>query len=196
MATLALRDCEICETPFLARFSGHKFCSESCRERAKYLRMRNDPDRWAAYLAAERASYTPALPRPERTCDEPGCGAKHLARGMCRKHYYSDRRQRGLDGSIRTDVVSAMVKHYDESGEFLGDLQHLRLLCKVPVGVIPLCPECRSWMALVPNDDDMVLRDCGKCRVRALLNAEEVECLISEARLTERSTRTVNSSPN
>lgn len=146
--------------------------------------MKSDPARWDAYLARLRANYVPTGtsrgPRPTRTtCSTDGCEEKHFALGFCRKHYRRDRYRRGLDRKAHTELVGALVKRYDADGQFIEEPQHRRLVTKI-VGklLIPECPACGGIMRKLPHDE-LDLRDCGDCRVRASLNVEEVSWLTS-----------------
>jgi hypothetical protein len=126
---------------------------------------------------------------PERRCEIPDCSSKHLARSLCRKHYYQDRYRRGLDRREGPEIVPALLKRYDMAGEFTSEATPRRLLARIAGQLlIPECPDCGRIMVKVPNES-LDLRDCGQCRVRVLLNDEEVSWLISEEHSRRQSTR-------
>lgn len=192
------RLCGVCGVDFFPKSTVQIYCTSRCREHAKYDRVRNDPARWSAYLARLRDNYEPKGNPPgpvplHSGCSVDGCTAKHLARGFCRKHYRRDRYRRGLDRESPVELIAALVKHYDESGDFIEEPTPRRLVAKASAGLlVPECPDCGHSMFKLPNDS-MDLRDCGKCRVRALLNSEEVSWLTSLEPSIERSRPTRNS---
>lgn len=187
----ASRDCLVCQGGFFPKAIAQIYCSAKCRDRAKYDRIRNDPDKWAAYLAKDREQYVPKV-RVTRTCGVDGCEEKHLARGMCRQHYRRARYREGLDRRKQPTLISALVKRYDEAGEFIEPATSRRVAAEVsPTLVFVECPDCGRVMFRIPNAAHD-LRDCAACRVRVMLNEEEVEWLTSEARSIERSKPTLN----
>lgn len=92
-------NCSVCGKLVETPRANVRYCSGQCREQAKYLRVRNDPDRWAAYLAKERDQYTPKRqdPKPRRYCELEGCENLVHSMNMCKKHYRRSRKRQGLD---------------------------------------------------------------------------------------------------
>lgn len=183
------RPCKQCGEMFTPRHSARELCSERCRNRRKYLAMKNDPEAWGAYLARMRryyaAQHPPAPKAPSRLCSVEGCERVHQARGFCSMHYKRDRYRRGLDHGRGRHMtfVGALVKRYDETG-FVTDPQPRRLVADVTPGLLwTLCPECGHIMRSIQNALGLDLRDCNVCGVRASLNREEVEWLIYERRM-------------
>ena len=44
-----------------------------------------------------------------RTCEEPGCGRKHVARGMCRRHYQLAFRNSGPDDLLTPEEAEQLT---------------------------------------------------------------------------------------
>lgn len=168
------RTCPQCATEFAAT-GPRVYCSNRCKEAAKYERIRNDPEKWSEELARCRARYVPKPPRPIRLCDEPGCAGKHLARGLCSKHYRRWQWEQGNEARNPTTVVGAMASLF---GAYFPKPKMIKV--RATVGVMAHCPWCDSLMAATSPAG----RACRACGTTAVLNEEEVSWVISEARLT------------
>lgn len=190
------RNCGFCGSSFENAY-GRKYCSEDCirnaqneRLRAQYEQLRNDPKAWAAYLAELRANYVPKPPRETRFCSVTDCGRKHCARGFCAKHYYGSRRASGeTDGHGRKPIdppllMPALVKRYDESGEFIEEPWSTKIVMTVHSGLLSVrCPNCHTAPIRMLNYS-YEFWDCAFCWTRVRMNKEEVLWAISEQPLT------------
>lgn len=72
--------------------SRSKYCSARCRERAKYLLLKADPERYAAMVARVNARYRRVNPEPRKRtapaqCSQDGCDRVSKTRGLCATHY-------------------------------------------------------------------------------------------------------------
>lgn len=191
--------CAFCEQEFAPANGNAKYCSSACLEKAKYRKLRADPEKWAASLARLRASYVPKGrppgPPPQRVgCSEDGCEEKHLARGFCRRHYYRDRRRRGLDGARTYPVegLHALVREFDrDTGDWIGEPWSASVLVKFPSATIVWvdCPKCRRFMYAHPATE--ALWNCSTCLLGVKLNEEEVAWLYAK-HSTEQRTRTAS----
>lgn len=91
--------CAHCEASFSAS-NGKIYCSQKCREQAKYAVLKGDPVAWAKFLAKSNANYTKVSDRPGYVkpvpvvCSIDGCGRRLEALGLCRTHYRASRPRR------------------------------------------------------------------------------------------------------
>jgi hypothetical protein len=188
MTILTARACDECGSSYWPLAEKQRFCSNPCRERSKYRDRRADPAQWEPYLTRRREKYTPKPKPAPRQCSVVSCDAKHFALGLCRKHYRRRRWTQGRDGrdvaAGRRIPVGALAKHYDAEGNFTEEPYAVRVYVEVSGVIFPHCPECGRIMFKIPETDPMDLRDCGSCRLRVNLNAEEVSWVISERRST------------
>lgn len=169
------RPCAVCEQTFNPDASLQKYCSSRCRERAKYASLKANPERYAAYLARTRTRYTPKPPRPIRTCDQAECDGKHLARGMCRKHYRAWQWAQGAESPNPAIIIMGMASLH---GALFPKLKPIKV--RPAVGVMAHCPWCDSLMGATSPVD----RACRSCGTTVVLNEEEVSWAISERRST------------
>lgn len=188
----AARKCEECGREFLAINGNHRLCTPKCREVRKHKRLRADTERWERVKARHRERYTRKPKRETRVCLSPDCDRKHVARGFCKMHYARWQRARAQDRN--RDLVGCLMKRYDDRGDFIGPPTPTRVLCDVSSPLVfPRCPDCRAVMRKIPHAE-LDLRDCRACRIRVLLNQEEVEWLACEKRSTAAWTLTARSS--
>ncbi len=153
-------------------------CRSANGDAAKYDQLRSDPERWSAWLAKRRATYTPKPPRPLRLCTVDDCSAKHLARGMCRKHYRSWQWANGEEVAKPTHIIGSMASLH---GAYYPKPKMVKV--KVATGVLAYCPACTSLMGAVDEEH----RYCNSCGTTLTLNMEEVSWVISEQRSIEAS---------
>lgn len=170
------RTCPVCEETFEANGT-RRYCTRVCLEKAKYQRLRNDPEKWAKQLESLRARYVPRPPRPSRKpCAIDDCGYLSWAKGLCGPHYAKRRRALGLDGPKNPiTVIGSTASLY---GAYFPKPKRIKV--RVTVGVMAFCPWCDALMAASSPID----RTCRKCGTTVTLNAEEVSWVISEKRLT------------
>lgn len=200
------RPCVICAQEYEPASTNQKYCSDKCRERAKYHSLKSDPDRYAQYLKRMRDRYVPSGKPPgpapkQRWCGVAGCSERHLAKGMCKKHWRRDRRARGLEGRPKDiQLVGALRKNFDPvTGELDQDsVTSTKIMVHVvsPDFGLALCPECKLPMRFSTPEIPfayMELWSCGRCAVAARLNEEEFAWVISEKRSTAQSERTSKS---
>lgn len=167
------RACASCGVKYQPRAANQLYCSPRCVERAKYRRVRSDPERWAAYLAKERAKYTPAPPRPERLCDLGGCERRHFALGLCRNHYYKKRRDEGRDGGSKVELLQAQCHRWGASAPKVKSVRY-----RMAAGLLPDCPQCDTLMRPITGSHFI----CFACWTEARFNPEEVAWLVSRIR--------------
>lgn len=113
--------------------------------------------------------------RLNRSCEMPDCGAKHLARGMCRQHYRKWQYDRDGDKRNPVTVIGGMASLF---GAYFPKPKPIKV--RVTVGAMAHCPWCDSLMAATSPTH----RFCRHCGTTAELNEEEVEWVTSERRLT------------
>lgn len=159
------------------------YCSGVCKQRAKDARKmeryRNDPEFRAVVLARQtkraRAMGVRPMIRRDEQCGSANCEGKHFAKGFCRRHYYADRRNQGLDHGCELILLNAVARLHG-----VGDAKVKPVKCRVGIGVLVTCPACGATMcAKTPHE-----RTCPACRTTALLNPEEVAWVISARRST------------
>lgn len=170
------RPCASCSAEYQPRAANQLYCSTRCVERAKYLRVRSNPDKWAAYLAKERAKYVPAAPRPERKCDVDDCGRKHFALGLCRNHYYKQRRDEGRDGGSKVEVLRAQCHRWAATAPKVKAVRY-----RMAAGLLPDCPQCDTLMRPLTGDHFL----CCGCWTEVRFNPEEVSWLVSKNRASD-----------
>lgn len=197
------RTCGVCGAIYRARGFKQKYCSSGCREKAKYQSVRSDPDRWEQVKSNARARYVPTGRPPGSApihvgCAVPGCDRKHCARGLCSKHYYATRRASGETDSkgctaAPPDLLRALVKRYDESGEFIEEPWVTTARVRVDSSLVRAsCPCCNRGYMRAVSPESREFWDCGECRARVRLNQEEVEWLASGKRSMSQSPRTAS----
>jgi len=104
--TLTFEPCPQCGDSFTAG-RNRKFCSQRCRELAKYEAMKADPEAWAAFCAKSNARYVKVADRPGYTkpvrpkvpCSLDDCDRVATSRKMCTMHYRRWARATGLEKS-------------------------------------------------------------------------------------------------
>lgn len=174
------RVCEGCEAEFLAATPKARYCSQRCRGQASYLRKKATPEAWEQYLADCRKRYVPKGrppgPAPKQvTCGVDGCDAKHLARGMCRKHYRAWQYEQDGDKRNPETVIGGMASLF---GAYFPKPKPIKV--RLTVGVMAYCPWCAATLAATSPTD----RYCRGCGTTVVLNEEEVSWVISERRST------------
>jgi hypothetical protein len=114
-----------------------------------------------------------------------GCEQKHLARGMCRKHYRAWQYANSGDQKNPIQIIGGMASLF---GAYFPKPKPIKV--RVPVGVMAYCPWCDAVMGAISGGR----RFCRNCGTTVVLNPEEVSWVISEKRSIEASTRTLSSS--
>ena len=142
------RPCVQCGEMYWPKSTNQKFCSGRCAERAKYERVRSDPDKWSAYLSRVRGRYSPTGNPPGHApsrfgCEKDGCSGKHFALGLCRSHYRRRRWAEGRDGRGGWVPLGALIKHYGADGEFVEEPRRVVIRADPSsAAVFPHCPLC------------------------------------------------------
>lgn len=134
-------DCARCGETFTASH-GKKFCTRKCREEAKYAELRNDPERWAAYLEKLRNGYTKTSDRPgyirpapkePEPCSDESCERVAKSRGLCSTHYNQTYAPNRHKKTVRNcDSCGAEVLKYAASQRYE------KVICADPL--------CRQWV--------------------------------------------------
>ena len=120
---------------------------------------------------------------PPRFCDIPTCERKHLAKGLCKKHYSA------LQKRLHPSPTAPPIVLLDCLASLYGSAAHpkvktveVRLLDNG--GALVRCPCCSSTMAFTSD----AFRTCPMCATTVVLNPEELAWVISE-RLSTRQSR-------
>lgn len=90
------RECRRCGVEYVPRHGLALYCTAECQERARIEKAATDPDMLVRSRSRSRErSRRIYVPHPREvmvSCQVEGCDRPHLAKGMCRAHYYRPRR--------------------------------------------------------------------------------------------------------
>ena len=114
-----------------------------------------------------------AQPRPLRVCSVPTCERKHLAKGLCKKHYSARQKRLQPTPARSTVILDCMASLY---GMAQPKVKTVDVWILDNGGATVWCPWCSSTMAFALFD----FRFCPMCATTVVLNPEELAWVISE----------------
>ena len=118
---------------------------------------------------------------PPRFCDIPTCERKHLAKGLCKKHYSARQKRLKPTPTRSTVILDCIASLY---GMAQPKVKTVDVWILDNGGATVWCPWCGSTMAFALPE----FRFCPMCATTVVLNPEELTWVISE-RLSIRPSR-------